>query len=146
MDDKDRKILQLLQQNAKLRIDQMARRTGIAATTVHSRIKGMEKKGIITGYTAVVDNEKLGKPVEAYILVTVDYSMLKRAKLSQPDLGRRLKGIEGVEEACLIAGEKDLVLRVRAESIKRLSSTITDRIRRVEGVEKTITLIVLERV
>ena len=58
MDEKDKRILALLRKDAKQRVSQLAKKTGLPTTTVHNRIKRMEKGGIIRGYTVIPDYKK----------------------------------------------------------------------------------------
>ena len=76
IDEKDLKIISLLKENAKLSMQQIAKKTLIPITTVHNRIKKLEKSGIIKGYTINLDDKKL-QSISAFILVTVDYKFLK---------------------------------------------------------------------
>ena len=71
IDATDRKILDLLQENARLSNAEMAEAVGLTVSSVHERVKKMEKKGIIKGYVAMVDPDKLGKPLLAFIRLTV---------------------------------------------------------------------------
>ncbi len=106
----------------------------------------MEANGIIEGYTTRLNYDRLGRPVGAYILITVDYEILKEQKTTQQQLAGRLKSLGNVEEVCIIAGEKDLIVKVQTESIQKLSDIVTKDIRNIDGIEKTITMIVLERI
>src|SRR3990167_5232563 len=107
MDKKDEKILELLRENSKLTTHQISKKTLIPITTVHNRIKKLEKEGIIKRYTLELDNKKLGKNIAAYIHITVDYRLLKEIKISQHDLAKKLKQDESVEEAAMVTGGTD---------------------------------------
>ncbi|MBW2963913.1 Lrp/AsnC family transcriptional regulator, partial [Candidatus Woesearchaeota archaeon] len=73
LDKKDLRILDELKADAKLTTGQIAKKLNIPVTTVHNRIKKLEKLGVVEGYTAKVDYKKLGKPITAYIMMTVMY-------------------------------------------------------------------------
>ncbi len=143
LDKKDLAILIVLKENAKLSTQQIAKRTRIPITTVHNRIKKLEKQGIIRGYTVVLDNKKIGKPLAAYILVTVDYKLLKEIKKSQYVLARQLLKNPSVESSAMITGAADIIMKIRCGSIDELNEFVTVYLRNVEGVEKTQTAIVL---
>ena len=143
LDKKDNKILKILEKNAKLSTQQIAKKTLIPITTVHHRIKRLEKEGVIKGYTTILDNKKIGKEVSAYILITVDYNLLKHRKISQHDLAKNLKDIEGVDESSIVAGGTDILIRVRVGNIEQLDIFVTKSLRNIEGIEKTQTMIVL---
>jgi Lrp/AsnC family transcriptional regulator, leucine-responsive regulatory protein len=71
IDQIDRKLLGLLQGDARLSNAELAEAVGLTVSSVHERVKKLEKRGIITGYVATVDAEKLGKPLLAFVRATV---------------------------------------------------------------------------
>ena len=143
MDKKDAAILMVLKENAKLSTQQIAKRTRIPITTVHNRIKKLEKQGVIKGYTVILDNRKIGKPLAAYILVMVDYKRLKEIKKSQYELAQQLLRNPAVETSAMITGASDIIIKIRCGNIDELNDFVTIYLRNVEGVEKTQTAIVL---
>jgi Lrp/AsnC family leucine-responsive transcriptional regulator len=142
MTDKiDRQIVSLLQADARLSNATLAEKVGLTTSTVHERVKKLEKRGIIKGYVAVVDAETLGKPIMAFIRLTVgsastDYLESKNSVLSicqdEPD----------VLECHTVAGEDCYILKVRAASPGDLEKLI-ERIRCNAQVSRTTTSIVL---
>ena len=145
IDEKDLKIISLLKENAKLSMQQIAKKTLIPITTVHNRIKKLEKSGIIKGYTINLDDKKL-QSISAFILVTVDYKFLKEKNISQYDLARKLKSNELVEQTSMITGESDVILKVRVKNIADLSEFVTNYLRNVQGIERTQTLVILNEI
>ena len=143
MDKKDTAILAVLKENSKLSTQQIAKRTRIPITTVHNRIKKLEKAGVIKGYTVILDNKKIGKPLAAFILVTVDYKRLKELKRSQYELAQQLLKNQAVESSAMITGAADIIIKIRVGSVDELNEFVTVYLRNVEGVEKTQTAIVL---
>ena len=71
IDETDRKLLDLLQCNARASNAEMAAKVSLTVSSVHERVKKMERKGIIKGYVAVVDPEELGKQLLAFLRLTV---------------------------------------------------------------------------
>ena len=65
LDQKDKKILQILKENANLTTSQIAKKTAIPITTVHNRIKKLNKEKVIKNYTLNLDFEKIGKPLKS---------------------------------------------------------------------------------
>lgn len=145
LDEKDLKILDILKKNAELTSSQISKKTGIPITTVHNRIKKLKQSGIIKNYTVNIDFEKIGKQLTAYILITVNQSMLGK-KISQHNIGKKLKLFEEVESADIVAGGTDMIIKVRAESMPKLNEFITEKLRNVDGIDKTQTLMVLEEI
>ncbi len=140
-DKKDERILALLRKNAKQRMSQLAKKTGLPTTTVYNRIKKMEREGIISGYTVLSDYKKIGRGITAYILIT--FERVKGKGYSQKDLAKRLKSFEEIEEVDIVTGETDIVIKVRVGSIEELDNLIINRLRALPGVDKTRTMIVL---
>jgi DNA-binding Lrp family transcriptional regulator len=142
-DKKDAAIIEALKQNGRWSTQQIARKTGIPITTVHNRIKKLEKEGVIKGFTVVLDNKKIGRPVAAYILVTVDYKYLKEKKMSQYELAQKLKSNSNVEEAAMVTGASDIIIKVRVSDMDELNDFVTKYLRNVDGIEKTQTAVIL---
>ncbi|HLC53601.1 MAG TPA: Lrp/AsnC family transcriptional regulator [Candidatus Nanoarchaeia archaeon] len=146
MDDTDTKIIKILKLNAKSTVSQISRKTALPITTVHNRIKKLERNGVIKTYVPVLDYKKLGLSVSAYILVNVDYRYLKEKGLSQYDLASKIKSYNGVEEVAMVTGTSDIILKMRTESVEALSDFVTIQLRAIEGVEKTQTALILNEV
>ncbi len=141
IDDIDRQILILLQEDGRLSKAALAEQVGLTVSTVHERVKKLEKKGLIKGYVAVVDAEALGKPIMAFIRLTVGATV-----------GGYLESKDSVMKACLaepdvlechgVAGEDCYVLKVRATGPKDLEKLV-ERIRCQAPVSRSVTSIVL---
>jgi len=140
IDNIDRQIVTLLQTDARLSNAALAEKVGLTTSTVHERVKKLEKRGIIKGYVAVADAEALGKPMTAFIRLTVgadstDYIESKKSVLTvcrdEPD----------VLECHAVAGEDCYILKVRAASPGDLENLI-ERIRSNARVSRTTTNIV----
>jgi Lrp/AsnC family leucine-responsive transcriptional regulator len=141
IDEIDRQIVTLLQEDARLSNAALAKEVGLTVSTVHERVKKLEKKGVITGYVARVDAEALGKPIMAFIRISVgaategyleSKNSITSVCLNEPD----------VLECHGVAGEDCYILKVRATSPKDLEKLI-ERIRCQATVSRSITSIVL---
>ena len=146
MDEKDEKILKLLKENSKLTTQQISKKTLIPVTTVHNRIKKLEKEGIIKRYTLELDNKKIGKSLAAFINITVDYTLLKQIKMSQYELAKKIKQHESVEEVAMVTGGTDILIKVRAKDIDELNNFVTIQLRNIDGIEKTQTMVILNEI
>ena len=87
LSENDVKILSLLKKNAKLSSREISEKTSIPVTTVHNKIKKMEKEGVIKGYRAVLDKKKLGHHIHALIHITVDSKYMIENEITQEDIG-----------------------------------------------------------
>lgn len=144
LDEKDIKILNLIQENCKLTAREIAKRINSPITTVFARIKRLEKQGIIKGYKAILNAEKLGKGTAAFILVSFTYQPSKmNRQLSQREVAKEIAKLPEVQEVHIITGNWDLLLKVRVRDVEELGKFIVDRLRLVSGVEKTLTCVVL---
>jgi Lrp/AsnC family transcriptional regulator, leucine-responsive regulatory protein len=141
IDNIDHQIITLLQTDARLPNAALAEKVGLKTSTVHERVKKLEKKGIIKSYVAVVDAEALGKPIIAFIHLTVgsastDYLECKNSVLilcqNEPD----------ILECHTVAGEDCYILKVRASGPGDLEKLI-ERIRCNARVSRSTTSIVL---
>lgn len=114
LDELDRNILALLQQDATLPLDEIARRVGASKTPVWNRIRKMRASGLIKAEVAIVDAEKLGLESCFFVLI----------RTSQHDAGwldRFLKAVRGrpeVLEAHRLAGDIDYILKVRVQNAR----------------------------
>ncbi|HOX32309.1 MAG TPA: Lrp/AsnC family transcriptional regulator [Spirochaetales bacterium] len=142
IDAKDRSLLELLQRDARLSTLELAEAVGLAASSVHERVKKLEREGYITGYGARVDAGRLGKTLLAFMRLSFgttesqSLEQVKRALLAlcaeEPD----------VLECHNVAGEDCYVLKLRAEGPARLEELIA-RIRGCAQSSRSVTSIVL---
>ena len=142
LDKKDLKIIEILKQNSKQTTSQISKKFNIPITTVHNRIKKLEKLGIIKNYTVVLDYKKLDKGILSYVLVSVMYTLPNGKKVSQEEIAKNLKNL-GAEEVSIVTGGTDIIVKVRVKDVEELNDFIIKRLRDIEGVDKTQTLIVL---
>ena len=143
LDKNDLKIIEALKENSSLSTQKISKKTNIPITTVHNRIKKLEKEGVIEGYTVKLNNKKIGKTITAYIMITVDYKLLQQLKISQYELARKLKASPAVEDAAMITGAGDIIIKVGVKDIDDLNQFVTIELRNIKGVEKTQTAVVL---
>lgn len=143
LDEKDSLILDVLKSNAHLTINQISNVTNIPITTIHNRIKKLEKDGVIKKYTIEIDHKKVGKEIQAYILLTVNYSLPSGKKIHQMEVARSIRSFPEVEEVKILAGVTDILIRVRTHDIDELNNFVINKLREIDGVDKTQTMIVL---
>ena len=137
IDEIDRKLIDMLQGNARLSNAEMAEAVGLTVSSVHERVKKLERKGVIKGYVAVLDPDKLGKPLLAFLRLTVSSHESAQTSIralceSEPD----------ILECHNVAGEDCLVIKVRAESPKKLEALLS-AIKASVPATRSVTSIVL---
>jgi len=143
LDQKDLKILEILKQNSKLTTHQISKKINIPITTIHNRIKKLEKEGIIENYTLKLNYKKLDLAVLSYVLVTVTYTLPDGTKIKQETVAKKIKGLPEVEEVHIVTGDTDILVRVRVKDIDELNKFVIDKLRSIDGVDKTQTMVVL---
>ncbi len=147
LDSKDRAILQELMDNSKQTTGKLGKKLNIPITTIHNRIKKMEREGVIKNYSVNLDYQKLGKPIFAYIGVNVDYQAAGRGKtINQTQVAKAISYIAGIQEVTIMAGGNDILVKVIASDVFELNEIVTERLRNVVGVDKTQTSIVLKAI
>jgi len=142
-DEIDERILAILEKNGKAKIHLIAKRLGVPSSTVHHRIKRMEKAGIIRGWGVMKDYKKLGFGIKAHLLIFVNVSDLKKLGKTQADIARELLRVPGVAEAEIVTGEADLLVTVRCYDMDDYRKVLLDRIQAINGIEKTKTMMVI---
>ncbi|HIJ98566.1 TPA: Lrp/AsnC family transcriptional regulator [archaeon] len=139
-DKKDRMILMGLQQNAKQSSRDLSKKLNMPATTIHERIKKMETEGIITGYHVAIDYEKVGMPTTAIILVRRMPRTVSDRKVLYKKIADLTAKIPDIQEAHIVTGEYDMVLKIRGKNEKEVGAFIVDTIWNMPEVERTLTL------
>lgn len=134
-DQTDRDLIALLQANARESAAHLARRLGIARTTVLARIARLEREGEIVGYTVRLGADVADRGVQAYVGITIEPK-------SARDVVQRLSRMPELRQLCSVSGEFDYIALLRAESTVRLDALL-DEIGEIGGVQKTTTSIVL---
>jgi Lrp/AsnC family leucine-responsive transcriptional regulator len=139
LDETDRIILRILLANAKTSQTEIAEQIGIKPPSVNERIKKLESRGIIAGYSAILDAEKLGKVLTAFINVF----LLGGPQFADESLvANKLAEEPAIEECHIVAGEASLMLKARVSTPQELQELI-NRIRHIDGVSNTSTVIAL---
>ena len=146
LDEKDLRVLDELKENAKRTTSQISKRVNLPITTVHNRIKKLEKLGIIKRYTVELDYKKLDKPMTAYVMVQVIYMLPSGIKVMQEDVAKEIKGLPGVELVELLTGGTDILVKVRVKDVDELNDFIIRKLRKIEGVDKVQTSVVLSKI
>ena len=143
IDKKDLKILDILKENARLTTRQIAKKTNLPITTVHHRMRKLETKRVIKSYTILPDHQALDKGLLVYVLISVSLILLKEKQKSQYDIAKKLKSYPFIERVDIVSGGADLIAVVRVKDVSAYDEVLLNMIQRVEGVEKTQSLIVL---
>ncbi len=147
LDEKDLAILSVIQENSKLTAKQIAKKVNSPITTVFAKTKRMEEMGVIKEYRAIVAPEKLSAGTAAFILASVSYrTKTDGAPVSQRVVAEEIAKFPEVQEVHIITGDWDLLIKLRAESVDAIGKFVIDKLRPINGLEKTLTCMVFETV
>ena len=134
IEDTDAEILRLLSQDGRMSFTDLAKKTGLSVSAVHSRVRRLEQRGVIRGYHAVVDPEALSLPLTAFVSVKpIDPS----APDDAPD---KLAGIDAIEACHSVAGEESYILKVRVSTPLALEQVLQE-IRAAANVSTRTTVV-----
>jgi Lrp/AsnC family leucine-responsive transcriptional regulator len=140
IDETDAIILDLLQENARISQADVARVVGLAPSAVLERIRKLEGRGVIRGYTALVDPHALECPMLAFIAVRSEEAP------GDDSVSQALAKCPEVLELHHVAGDDCYLLKVRARDAEHIGQLLRHRFGRIPGVRSTRTTIVLETV
>ncbi|MBL7170188.1 MAG: Lrp/AsnC family transcriptional regulator [Candidatus Aenigmarchaeota archaeon] len=140
LDKKNKIILEILQNNCKIPVKKISRKIKSPITTIYSRIKRLEDAGIIKSYSAILDQEKAGYPTTALVFVKMRYHYPEETKpISQRDVAKKISFLPGVTEVFIVAGQWDIVAKVKGRNIKEMGEFVIDKLREIKGVDNTLT-------
>jgi DNA-binding Lrp family transcriptional regulator len=142
IDEKDKQLLSLLQKNCKLPLRELSQITEMRETTIFARIKRLENAGIIKEYRAILDPKAIGKNVLAFVLIKYDPS----AGIKQREVAEKIANLPEIQEVHIIAGDWDMIAKVREKDVEGLGKAVLDKIREIKGVKETVSLIVFESI
>ena len=106
-----------LEENARLTYAQLGERVGLAPSSVHDRIRKLERRGIVRGYRAELAFEEVGLPITAFVSIALQPT-------SPADVPARVREFELVESCYSVAGDNSYVLVVRAPSTRALEEVL----------------------
>jgi Lrp/AsnC family leucine-responsive transcriptional regulator len=134
MEETDRAIVRLLTADGRMSYTDLARATGLSTSAVHQRVRRLEERGVITGYAAVVDPERLGLALTAFISVT------PFDKAAPDDVPQRLEAVPEIDSCYSVAGEESYILKVRVASPAALEDLLS-RVRSTANVSTRTTVV-----
>jgi len=134
LDERDLVILQALQEDARATFAEIGERVGLAASTVHDRVRKLERAGVIRGYRAEVDAESLG------LFVTSLVSVMPLDPRQPDDLPDRVRELPEVEACHSVAGDENYILKVRTRTTSDLEDFLR-RLREKAGVQTRTTVV-----
>jgi Lrp/AsnC family leucine-responsive transcriptional regulator len=130
----DRHILALLAADGRTSFTDLAKATGLSVSAVHQRVRRLQERGVLRGFTAQVDTDQIGLPLTAFVSI-------KPIDPSAPDdAPERLSGLAAIEACHSVAGEESYILKVRVATPAALESLLQE-IRAAAGVSTRTTVV-----
>lgn len=142
LDEIDRKILRALQADAKTTAGELAEKVGLSPSPCARRVRLMEKAGIIKGYTAIVDQKKVGLPISAF-------ASIKLERQREEDLDRFAEAVSRwpeVVDCYLMTGQRDYLMRIAAADLEAYERFLKDKLTRLDNVASIETSFALGQV
>jgi Lrp/AsnC family leucine-responsive transcriptional regulator len=138
----DRNILTILQSNGRLSYAEIARRVGLSTTPCIERIKRLEREGIITGYTALLDPSKVG----AELLVFVQIRLARTSQAIFEEFKAAIIQLAEVQECHLVSGNFDYLIKARVADMSAYREFLGETLLTLPGVHESTSYVVMEPV
>jgi Lrp/AsnC family transcriptional regulator, leucine-responsive regulatory protein len=142
MDRFDRAILRELAAEARISVTELARRVGLSKSPVQARLKKLEETGVIQGYRALLDPIRLGLAHVAF----VEVRMIDTREATLAKFNAEIARIPEIEQAHLIAGNFDYLLKVRTADMPSYRQVLAEKVSVLPGVASTSTFVAMEAI
>ncbi|MFT4560311.1 MAG: Lrp/AsnC family leucine-responsive transcriptional regulator [Gammaproteobacteria bacterium] len=133
MDKVDRKILQTLHSNARITNPLLAEKVGLSTSPCWSRVRRMEKDGVIQRYVTVINQEKIGLPDTAIIEIMFE----RHDAAIFTEFENSVAGMPEVIEAYLLTGEYDCFMKVAVAGTKGYEDFLLNKLYKLRGIKNT---------
>ena len=130
MDGKDREIIKALQSNGRLTNQDLAAQVNLSPSPCLRRTRALEKKGVIKGYTAIVDERAYGLPVTALVRIRLSSHTGDVVKLFE----KKVHETEQILDCYVITGSEDYLLRVLVEDLKSYEEFVRHKLHNIPGI------------
>jgi Lrp/AsnC family transcriptional regulator for asnA, asnC and gidA len=138
IDNIDLKILALLAEDAKMPYTEVAKRVFVSGGTVHVRMRKLEEMGIVRGTTLKMDYSKMGYDITAFLGIYLEKSSLYDVVI------KKLFNIPEIVKIYYTTGNYNIFVKLHCKDTNHLKDVLHDKIQKVEGIERTETIISLE--
>lgn len=139
MDEMDFKILELLEHHGRISHEEIGKRLNISRPAIHQRVSKLEQKGIINGYSTIIDWSKTGQVIRAFVSINVrtnDFNKIIN-KIAQININ----GLT-IEECYRVTGQWCIILKIRSSFTEQITS-LHDELLKIEGMLDTSTVLIL---
>jgi Lrp/AsnC family leucine-responsive transcriptional regulator len=142
IDRTDRKILSALQANGRISNVALAKMVNLTTTPCLERVRRLERKGFIEGYTALLNPMLL----DAGLLVFVEISLLRNSPDAFKEFSRQARKLKGIQECHLVSGNFDYLIKARVKDMHEYRELLGEEILALPGVSDSRSYVVMEEV
>jgi len=135
-------VLDLLRENARYTTEDIARQTGADEAAVKSAIEDLDSEGVVRGYQAVVDWERVEE--EEHVRASVELNVTLDRETGYQDIAERIARFPEVATLRLVSGDYDFLMEVEGESMREVSHFISEKVAPIPEVTQTVTHYVME--
>tara|TARA_Y100000816_G_scaffold163308_1_gene116880 strand:+ start:1310 stop:1768 length:459 start_codon:yes stop_codon:yes gene_type:complete len=139
IDNIDKKILSILQKNAKITNAKLSQEIGLSPAPTLERVRKLETRGIITGYHAKLNKSKIGLGVSTFVMVTLKGHNKKNIN----SFIDKIKKVENIVECHHITGSGDFILRVVAKNIESYQELMLEKVTEIEVTDSLQSMVIL---
>ena len=130
MDYIEYKLLNSLQKNARLTNLELAKQVGLSASPCLRRVKSLEESGIITGYSAILNQNNVHLSVNVFVQVSLERQSEERLQIFE----EKIMEYREVMEAYLMTGEADYLLRIVVKDLQAYEKFLKDNLTKIKGI------------
>ena len=142
LDRFDRAILDILADDGRLPVTELAKRIGLSKTPTQARVKRLQQQGYIKGFRAVLDQARLGRDHIAF----VEVKLTDTTEKALAEFNSAVRKLPEVEQCHMIAGAFDYLLKIRTGDIKSYRSFLGERVSALPHVGSTSTHVSMEAI
>lgn len=142
LDKIDRKILEILQHEGRIKNLELADRIGLSNTPCAKRVRRLEDNGVITGYGANISPAAVEQAISAFVLLQIGSNTRQAADR----FAEEIAAISAVSECYMTTGTLDYLAKIHAKSLSHYESIVKDELGKIEDIVKAESLIVLNHI
>ena len=142
LDETDSRIIRALTSNGRASVSELSELVNLSQTPVARRIRNLEKEGVISGYSAIIDERKLGFTFSVFVSVLLEKQIDDRLEVFET----RVRSMPEVVDCWLMTGNSDYLLRVVTRDIEEFEKFLLGDLTRIDGVATIESSIPLRRV
>ncbi len=140
LDNIDKKILTILQQNGRITNSSLAKQIGLSPPAVLERVRRLEGSGVIDKYAAILDRKQAGYNVQTIVMVCLSHHQIQ----SLQNVKERLTQMDEVLEVHQLTGEVDFLLKVAVRDMPSYTDFVNNKLSGIPGIQNVKTSFILD--